>query len=369
MFKKRTIPWVLIFIITVAVFVRLYGLNLELLSPEQKTSILLSVSAGVLSVVGLYFLVKELFDEKLAAISSFLLAVSFWHILVSKLGIKDIFTSFALIFTFYFIWCGLKYSRTFNFFLAGLFLGAGFYAGKGFILAPVVVLLVFWNYWDYIKKDFSLSKYEQTKTGVLRGFSLLMLTTLTVAIPIGFYFWQNPSFLLSVNNSVFTEPNPFSQIRDNLEWVVDKIVLIEFGPPAGGANLISWPLSIFFVIGFIKEFIHWIKRKHGHFSVIHTFIFSWLFIMLIPTLLSSEPLAANGAEPSIIGLSIILPIIILLSAKGLWWIIEKLNKWGHLTYLRPHKYHVGLDVGPLLAMLALLISISILEISRLIPLN
>src|SRR3989338_5737658 len=256
MFKKRNIFWVLMLIMAVAIIARVYGLDLESLSPEQKASVLLSVSAGVLSVIGLYFLVKELFDEKLAALSSFLLAVSFWHVLVSKLGIKDIFTSFAFIFAFYFIWHGLKYNRIFNFFLAGLFLGAGFYTSKGFLLAPVVILLVFWNYWDYIKKDFSLSKYEQTKREVLGGFSLLMLTTLAVALPVGFYIWQNPSFLLSVDNSVFAGPNPFTQIRDNFGWVVDKIVLIEFG----GANLISWPLSIFFAIGFIKEFIHWFKR-------------------------------------------------------------------------------------------------------------
>src|SRR3989344_1283138 len=116
MFKKRNISWVLILIIAIAVFARLYGLDLEPLSPEQKASVLLSISAGVLSVVGLYFLVKELFDEKLAAISSFLLAVSFWHVLVSKLGAKDIFTSFVLVLSFYFIWHGLKYNHIFNFF-------------------------------------------------------------------------------------------------------------------------------------------------------------------------------------------------------------------------------------------------------------
>ena len=352
MFKKRNIHWVLILIIVTAIFARLFGLDLELLSPEQKASVISSTLLGVLSVVGLYLLVKEMFDEKLAALSSFLIAVSFWHILVSKLGTKDIFTSFALIFAFYFIWHGLKYNHTFSFFLAGLFLGAGFYAGKGFLLAPVIVLLIFWNYWDYIKKDFSLSKYEQTKREVLAGFSLLMLTTIAVALPVGFYIWQSPSFLLATDTSIFAGPNPFTQIRDNLGWVVDKIVLIEFG----GANLISWPLSILFAIGFIKEFIHWFKRKHGHFSMVHTFIFSWLFVMLIPTLLSSEP--------SVVGLSIILPPVILLSAKGLWWVIEKLNKWEHLTYPRPHKHWSGLDARPFLAMLALLLSITILEISK-----
>ena len=343
----------IVLITATAVAARLFGLDLDLLSPEQKTSVLLSISMGALSVVGLYLLVKELFDEKLAALSSFLLAVSFWHVLVSKLGAKDIFASFTLIFAFYFLWRGLKYSRVFDFFLAGLAGGAGFYTGKGYLVAPLVVLLVFWNYWDYIKKDFSLSKYEQTKANVLGGFALLFITTTAVALPIVFYIWQNPGFILSADSSIFANAEPLTQISQNFIWIVDKLLLIKFN----NGNLLSWPLSIFFAIGFIKELTHWFRRKHGHFSVVHTFLFSWLFIMLIPILLSA-------GEPSILGLSVILPPIIILSAKGIWWVIEKLNRWNHTAFIHPYKHSSGLDVEPTLALIALLLSIAILEISK-----
>ena len=338
--------WILVFITAVAVFIRLYGLDLVALTLEQKVSVILSVSAGVLSVIGLYLLVKELFDEKLAALSSFLLAVSFWHIMVSKSGDKDIFASFTLIFAFYFIWHGLKYGRIFDFFLAGLFAGAGFYTGRGYFIAPLVFLPIFWNYWDYIKKDFSHSKYEQTKANILGGFSLLLITVIAVVLPVGFYVWQNPDFLLSQDNFVLTNPKPFAQIYENLNWVVDKLLFIDFND----GNLVSWPLSIFFVIGLIKELTHWLKRKHGHLSVTHTIIFSWLFIMPIPILLSA-------GLPSALGLSIILPPIMILSAKGLWWVIEKLNR------LR-NSVHVDLDAASLLALTALLFSIAILEIYK-----
>lgn len=334
----------------VAILVRLYGLDLELLSPEQKASVILSVSMGVLSVIGLYFLVKELFDGKLAAISSFLLAVSFWHILMSELGTKDIFTSFSLIFAFYFIWHGFKHGHTFDFFIAGLFGGAGFYAGRAYFVALFAALLIFWNYWDYVKKNFALSKYEHTKKGVLAGVSLLVITVIAVALPIGFYVWQNPSYMFSADGSVFADTSPFTQIFKNIRWVVNNILLIEFD----NGNILSWLLSIFFAIGLVKEFVHWLKRKHGHFSVAHTLLFSWLFIMPIPVLLSTKP--------SVLGLSVILPPIMILSAKGMWWVIDKLNRWDHLTYPRPHKHYVGLNAGPFLALMALLVSIALLEI-------
>ena len=355
---KKNNYWILFGIIVISVVARLFGLGFESLSVEQKASVALSVLAGILSVIGLYLLVKELFDDKLAALSSFLLAVSFWHILISKIGAKDIFSSFVLIFAFYFMWHGLKYNHTFDFFVAGLFGGAGFYIGKGDFIAPLIILLVFWNYWDYLKKDFSLLKYEQTKTYLLGGFSLLLLTVIAAILPVIFYIWQNPSFVLSLNNSVLANAEPLNQIYRNLSWIINKILLVDFG----NGNLVSWPVSILFAIGFIKELTHWLKRKHGHFSVVHTLLFSWLFVMIIPILLSAR-------EPSILELSVILPPIIILSAKGLWWVIEKLNRWSHDTYPRLHRHYAGLDAGPMLAMLALLISIAILEISKFIPLN
>lgn len=345
--------WIFVLILVVAVIARLFGLDLGSLSPEQKASAVLSVSVGVLSVIGLYFLVKELFDRRLAMISSFLLAVSSWHIIMSRTGAKEIFASFVLIFAFYFIWHGLKYGHVFDFFLAGLFGGAGFFADKSYFVAPFVVLILFWNYWDYVKKDFSLSKYQQTKTNILGGFSLLVITTIAVVLPVCFYVWQNPAFILSPG-SIFSTAEPLAQLLRNVGWAADKLLLVNFS----GGNLVSWPIILLFVIGFIKEFAHWLKRKHGHFSVVHTLIFSWLFVMPIPILLSAD-------LPSAAGLSVILPPVLILSAKGIWWVIEKLNRWSHMAYPRPHKHWVDLDAGPFLAMLALLLSIAILEISKL----
>ena len=352
--KNKSGRWVLALIVALAVIVRIYNLDLgPELPPEYRASVVFSILAGIASVAGFYFLVKELFDEKLALIASFLLAVSSWHVFISKLDTKDILTSFTLTFAFYFIWRGLKSGRIFDFFLAGLAGGAGFYAGRSYFPAFLVVLLLFWNYWDYIKKDFPFSKYEEVKANILSGFALLVLITVATILPVGFYVWQNPELILSTDNSIFANTEPIIQIFKNISWAVDKLLLIKFD----GTNFISWPLSIFFAIGFIKELVHWLKRKHGHFSVAHTLIFGWLFIMTVPTLLSAD-------RPSILGLGIILPPIMILAAKGLWWTIEKLNVWNHLVYPRQHRHWAGLDVAPFLALLALLVSIAILEISK-----
>ena len=310
-----------------------------------------SILIWVSSVVGFYFLVKEIFDSKLAFISAFLVSVSSLSVFVSMIGEKNLFINFALIFAFCFLWSGLKYGRIFNFFIAGLFLGAGFYTGRGYLLAPLVFLLVFYNHWRYLKIDFSLSKYEETKTNIIKSFVLLFLTTTVVSLPVIFYLWQNPGIFLTAGGSVFDNAAPFVHIFNNFKQIVSKIFLVNFA----GNNFVSWPVSIFLIIGFFKELVHWIKRKHGHFSVAHTLIFSWFFVMLVQILLSAD-------RPSEASVHMILPPLFILTARGIWWFIDKLNKWNHLVYPHQHKHYEGLDSGPLLALIALLVSIAVLEI-------
>ena len=170
---------------------------------------------------------------------------------------------------------------------------------------------------------------------------------------------MSPNFFSrrETRNSVFASVEPFVQLYRNLGWIIDKIVLIK----PDDSNLVSWLISIFLAIGFIKELAHWLKRKHGHLSVAHTFVFSWLFIMPIPVLLSADLSVQTGKSP-FLGLSVILPVIMILSAKGIWWVIEKLNKWDHLVYPRQHKHWMNLNAGPFLAVIAFMISIALLEL-------
>jgi hypothetical protein len=356
MFRKNNYFWIfIIFVIVFSFLIRIWGFDFNSLSNEQRVFIILSALISALSVLGFYLLVKELFDKNIAIIAAFLLATSSWHIFVSKTNIASVFASFVFVYAFYFIWHGLKYGHIFDFFIAGLFGGTGLYINKGYLIMPIVVLIMFWNYWDYIKKDFSLSKYEQVKINILKGFSLLLLTVIVVTFPMGLYFWQNPGLLFSIDNSILSSTNPFAEFYSNLIWLVDKIIMVKFD--TNNLNLVSWPVSIFFIIGFIKEFTHWLKRKHGHFSVIHTFVFSWLFITPIPFLFLIQ-------EPSFWNINVILMPIIILSTKGLWWTIEKLNQWSHITLPPNPNYHTKFNVETLLALISLLISITILEISE-----
>ncbi|MDJ0575704.1 MAG: glycosyltransferase family 39 protein [Xenococcaceae cyanobacterium MO_234.B1] len=64
-------------------FIKLFGLN-------EFSARLPAAFAGILTVLVIYYLVKELFDNKTALIASLLLAISPWHIQFSRIAFRAI---------------------------------------------------------------------------------------------------------------------------------------------------------------------------------------------------------------------------------------------------------------------------------------
>ena len=64
--------------------------------------------AGVLAVLGIYFLTKELFNIEAALASSFFMATGFWAVNFSRIGFRAGLMPMFLIWSFYFLNRGLK---------------------------------------------------------------------------------------------------------------------------------------------------------------------------------------------------------------------------------------------------------------------
>src|SRR3990167_3285189 len=93
-------------IIGIASFFRLY-----LMVPIATMGTIISPIVGILTVIGLYLLTRELFEWRLAAITSYLTAISFWHVNFSRMDSTAIIIPFILVYTFYFLWKGLKHNQ------------------------------------------------------------------------------------------------------------------------------------------------------------------------------------------------------------------------------------------------------------------
>jgi hypothetical protein len=100
-------------------------------------------AAGSLSVGLFYFLLRKLFHPTVGLIGAFCMAVSKWHIIHSRYGVRvPLFPFFELLILLLFV-LGLKSRRKLSIWLllAGIATGLGFYTYIAYRVFPVVVLL------------------------------------------------------------------------------------------------------------------------------------------------------------------------------------------------------------------------------------
>lgn len=348
-------------------FINLQAVSIKLFGATPFALRVVSAIFGTLTVLGLYLLTRYLYDWRTAAIASFFLSISFWHVNFSRIGFRAIMLPFILVWAFYFLWRGLKSGHLKEFFIAGIIGGIGFYTYFSFRIAPLIALVLFWNYWSHLKTHYSHSKYEQTCNRMLRGFALLMLTAIIMALPLLFYFYTHPEDFLKREGqpiSVFAQEEPLKEL---VLSVVKTLGMFNFaGDYNQRHNIPGWPqlsllIGLLFAIGFLRELVHWLKRKPGHFSTIHTFLFSWFFIMLLPGFLSTE-------APHALRTIGVLPVVTIFAAHGFRWLINSILRYHHvtdrhafadkLTYKKESRLLLVLTVG------IFLVSLGFLEYSR-----
>ena len=226
-----------------------------------KTSIwslkFISAVIGVLTVFGLYLLTKELLNQIsqnsktptiIALLSSFFLAISFWHVNFSRIAFRAILTPFSLVFSFYFFLKGFRTQKIWNLIMGGIFFGLGFYTYGGFRMSVIllVIILIFW--WLIFKKQKKEKRFLQFAAYTLLSIAL-------TALPIGIYFIKNPQYFIGRASQV----SIFSQ--SNLLWAFLKSLLLHLGifnfygdgnwrHNFSGSPQLFWPIGILFLIGF-----------------------------------------------------------------------------------------------------------------------
>ena len=289
-----------------------------------------SAIAGVLTVLGLYFLTKQLFNWQIAAISSFLLAISFWHVNFSRIGFGAILTPLFLVWGFYFFWCGLSSSRLRNFIISGVFWGLGFYTYIPFRVMPLVLILALAAYWRAAKKDFDHDKYEHVRNQLIRGFAAFLVITILVALPIAYHFYSNPQDFWGRSSqiSIFSSENPLKELVLNAAQSLGMFNFtgdFNWRHNISGRPMLIWPVGALFILGFIRSWFKLFRtrRKHGHFSATQTLLLSWFFVGLLPAILSNEGL------PHALRAIAVIPPVFIFAGEGLWWVIDKIGDWYH----------------------------------------
>ncbi len=324
---------------------------------------------GILSVLGLFLLTKQLLNWQIAALSSHLMAISFWHVNFSRMGLPDVILPFFLIWSFYFLWKGLSSSKLFNFGLSAIFWGLGIYTGTSFLFMFLVLACALLAYWDAVRKDFEHEKYEHSKNQITRGLGLFLVVLVLLVIPLVYKTLINGVswYYQTTSVTIFNTANPLLSLLKN-----SALLFTAFNSRGDsnwlhnlpGQPLLIWPVGVLFILGFLRSWIKIfaIKKRHGHFSTVQILLMSWFFVGILPIAFINEGL------PDSLKMLIVSPVVFIWAGEGLWWILDKIGNWYHTRDV--HEFHIKnrwmkeSSIAALIALICLLISLTVSEYNR-----
>ena len=252
---------------------------------------LVSAIFGILTVLGVYFLAKELFREnpkseirnpkqyqnsnvqnqkrfrilnfnnwnlfrnsnlefrnyEVALLSSFLLATSFWHINFSRIGFRAIMAPFFLTWALYFLIKSLR-NKSFKWMaLAGFVFGMGIHSYIAYRATPLIALVVF-GYW--------FLKFKEERKNLAKKFVVFVIFAFIAALPLFYYFAVHPQdfFGRTGQISVFNSPTPIKDLALNIVKTAGMFNFqgdFNWRHNYAGKPELFWPAGILFIVGII----------------------------------------------------------------------------------------------------------------------
>ncbi|OGM89877.1 hypothetical protein A3J77_02155 [Candidatus Wolfebacteria bacterium RBG_13_41_7] len=295
-------------------------------NPEPWMLRLPSVIFGILTVLGVYFLSKELFNKNVALLSSFFIATSFWHINFSRIGFRAIMAPFFLVWAIYFLLVAIKNvsdkiqntKYKIQATIGGIFFGLGFYSYIAYRVMPLLIAVAFF-YYLYQNREFAKKLWA--------AISIYVIAAFIVALPIGIYFFKNPAdfFGRTVQVSVGVSQSPIGDLALN---TLKTLGMFNFAGDGNwrhniaGAPEMFWPVGILFVIGIILGLIAIFRKNKKEFQV-SSFnfwvLFGWFILAMLPVVISNESI------PHALRAILMIPPAVIFAGAGGIWLIEKIK--------------------------------------------
>ncbi len=297
-------------------FINIQSLSIRIFGNEPWALRIVSAFFGILTVLGLFFLAKELFkNNRIALFASFFLATSFWHIIFSRIGFRAIMAPFFLTWSMWLLFLVLRKACERNFqiaclsFLSGLLFGLGFHSYIAYRAAPLLLIPPF----------LILLRNKRFKEIIIFSAGAFI-----AVLPLLIFFSNNPQdfFGRTAQISVFSSESPLYNLGKNILLTVGMFFVhsdTNWRHNYAGAPQLWWPIAILFLIGIISQ-ISKIKSQNYILNLKSIFLILWLVIMLFPVIISSEGL------PHALRAIIVIPVVMIFSALGLDYIIQKIPK-------------------------------------------
>lgn len=269
---------------------------------------------GVLNVLPMYFLGKELLDRRFGLLAAFFVAISYWHVIISRIGLRIVLAPLWTSATLYFLLRAFRTRQRNDFLLTGVCLGLGLYGYYAFRIVPllIVVLCALKVAFDR-EPGFQLGRFVQ-------HFILLVITSALVFLPMLRYMYDEPKMywyraLTRTTNLEVSTP------RDNVKVFADNVkrAFLMFNWMGDDA----WPESVplrpaldyvsggLFVLGAAYVlYLLFVKRRP-----LALYLIVSMFVLLLPSTLA---IAFPIENPSNLRASAVIPVMLLLVALPIY---------------------------------------------------
>jgi 4-amino-4-deoxy-L-arabinose transferase-like glycosyltransferase len=332
---------------------------------------IVSALFGVLAVIMCYFVCYRLFlmgenrDDPLvkkksvniSLLSMFLMAVSSWHVVLSRTAFRATLIPFFSALTIYFLLrayqAGSVKAKLVHSFLFGASFALGFYTYIAFrIMAPILVAALVWPWLGTIK----ISEFKLTAKKYFLPVIVSLVAFIIFFFPLGKYFYDHPgSFvgragqvsifnqtLYTINGVQLTSKPPLLDVAAVAVEVFKTQFLGFFtqGDLNWRQNISGYPflsplVSPFFagglaVIVFVGVWYFFAPNKRSYWWKYYL-LTGWFFGMLLPVITTAE-----GIPHGLRGIGVI-PVVFIISAWAIYsfaQIILKLHKklWERVLY-------------------------------------
>jgi len=291
-----------------ALFYYVWAVAIKFLGANVFAVRAVTTFAGIVTLFLLYLLARDLFDRRVAALSTFFLAVMRWHVNFSRFGMHGIFSPLFTVACFYFLVRGLKGRGAWNFAAAGLMVGIGLQGYYSFMLTPIVVALYVLHH--------TFSARVLTWPRLLLGLIGFAVVTVLVFSPVGIWALRHPAeFNARLGTVSITSGRTPAEVREVLWRSTQKHLLMfnSVGDGNGRHNLPAHPMldtytGLAFVLG--VGYALWRWRNASYFLLL-----AWVAVSLQAGIWSLDFEAPQGyrtltATPAIAMLAA-LPVAVL----------------------------------------------------------
>jgi hypothetical protein len=289
-----------------ALFFYLAGIIMRLVGVSVFSLRLTAAFVGMLTVAATYWLGREMLaDRRLAILAAALLAVSFWHVLFSRLGFRAITQPLLQALTVAALFRGLR--RQDNRWLAvgGLFLGLTAYTYLAARLFPILLLIAL------IPLIFSPATFRLR----WRQLALFAGVAIIILLPLLGYFFTHPNAFWVRIGQVAPKPTSTgltlweSFLKSWGMFFLRGDTFWRFNLP--GRPLFNWLWGALLVVGWLVTLLRWRRFPYDWQRAATTLLIFTPLVMILPTALATNELIPSNLRA--IGL---IPFIFYLPAIG-----------------------------------------------------